>query len=1142
MKRLLKTLVRIVGFMAVLTVVLALLADLYCEVLGLPQQVQQRVCNALADRGIHATFGYLRVGVARGVVLENATFYSDAEHSRPLIGLDSGRLSVVVDSVRERRLLPRSLHFSDASVFLPRAEEDGGLAAHFPVARSLCGRLEFRRDAVQFRDVRGEALGVRFDLSGRVSGLRRSAVAGDGPVAVGRWAEDQLRGVAVWIGEFTDVLAKLDLHAARTLLEMHVEADLSDPDSAAAEGRLLLGGVTVRGLELLRCAANVRLRAGALSFTSAECVLGAKEAVRGSVTFWPASGEIAGEAEGALHIASLLGACPAAVTGLVGDDLHAPGPVTFKGVLRRSPLDIGKWVADGSWGVRALRFRDVSVPELSSEFTLRDAVLSFPKLNGTIAGTGGEQTVAGAVTVWPASGELAATLRTAIYPMQILRGLRVGVPPTAAGLQLTGAPATFEFSLARSPWACRDWSGQGRIAAQAVRIGECGVREFSCSLSVAPNRLTFDDLSLAWAEARSGTVTGAIDVDLARLSSTDVATAGFEFSLHSETPLPEGAAEGYGLKGNVSVRPRARTVAASLNGCLFLDRLYALLTPSLQLPESRHVSGIAFVDPPTVALQLPETSWDLEDWQVSGHVSGGRSSYRSRGGQLQIARFEAEAAFSGRGFRFEDIDATLVDGTHLTVPALSLSFRPVVLKIEGVVRGNPGFVEVFIEHSHGRHVYNAIWRDIRWCAESPPTFSLDFIMWDGPRLNDWGLRMTAKLDVAQAVYRGMATDRIQLAVGLRLPERITVSDIVVERGEARVCGDVGIILKGASRCTFEVKGTCDPRDILHGINPKLAERFRNWDFAEDSEVVCNGAFFLGDAPRLRLSGELDSPQCSYKLRLDRSTAEPATAGVSADAEPQTSDAEPEPGRTMALRFQDFSAEWEMSDDQLSWKSIKGHCSGGQFDSTGYYDSRARAGLVALAVDDVGVAELLSEAGFEQTASAARSKLTGTCRLQILRDWSGIPLLLTGNGKVHLSEADLWRVPVFNQLGKLLDVPMLSRLTKGKVSNLGSITEIDAALDFKGDRVVIPKLRTNGTIVSLSGHGEYALQNRRIHLRVKGETLRQIRLLSLAFKPLSWIFDAELNGTIDDHKWRLISGLERFLSGKTDPEDRLSDQD
>jgi hypothetical protein len=166
-----------------------------------------------------------------------------------------------------------------------------------------------------------------------------------------------------------------------------------------------------------------------------------------------------------------------------------------------------------------------------------------------------------------------------------------------------------------------------------------------------------------------------------------------------------------------------------------------------------------------------------------------------------------------------------------------------------------------------------------------------------------------------------------------------------------------------------------------------------------------------------------------------------------------------------------------------------------------------------------------------TGAPQEGSISAHCRLQILRGWAGRDLQVYGDGNLSVTQADIWRVPLFDPLGRLLDVSFLSRITGGKTSGLGRITRLDAELGLNGDRMIVRSLTTDGTIVSLRGRGEYCWETDRLRLTVSGETLDKAGIVGWIFRPISWaFFNAELTGTSKDNKWRLSTVLSKALPG------------
>ena len=134
--------------------------------------------------------------------------------------------------------------------------------------------------------------------------------------------------------------------------------------------------------------------------------------------------------------------------------------------------------------------------------------------------------------------------------------------------------------------------------------------------------------------------------------------------------------------------------------------------------------------------------------------------------------------------------------------------------------------------------------------------------------------------------------------------------------------------------------------------------------------------------------------------------------------------------------------------------------------------------------------------------------------------------------MDITEGDLWRVPVLSQLGALLDLPLLHRLSRGTATGLGQISALRADLVFDGERVSVPHFFTDGTVISLTGTGEYSWRTDRVEFDVAGEAFRQMGgLVSLVTSPISWVFNARLSGTSKDYRWRMNNALRRAILGE-----------
>ena len=129
--------------------------------------------------------------------------------------------------------------------------------------------------------------------------------------------------------------------------------------------------------------------------------------------------------------------------------------------------------------------------------------------------------------------------------------------------------------------------------------------------------------------------------------------------------------------------------------------------------------------------------------------------------------------------------------------------------------------------------------------------------------------------------------------------------------------------------------------------------------------------------------------------------------------------------------------------------------------------------------------------------------------------------LEGTGDVHVREGNLWEMPVFNALAELMGF-----------GALGRISSLDAKLEFNGNRLNVPSLDTNGTILALTGSGFYEWPANQVNFKVYGEALKGTSVVPKVLRPVSWMLEAELTGTLQDFQWRPLGPLRRMLPGSS----------
>ena len=1134
MRAVLKKLLTAVRWVLTAGALTLIVGDLCTEIHGLPRAVVGRVERRLADLGVAVRIERLKVGVVRGVVAEGiVVFHGDAPEARLL---EAERVHLAILPLGSlTRLRPTQVAVEGCSLYLSDVAEPTGRQRQLAIARDVCGKARIcGRDVETFR-LAGTLMGVRTQLTGSLMAARgqSSQDPHDPGARLSRWVREStpfVERLRAFVGEYG---------IGDGSMELHVDACVGKPRMTTASGRFAFSGLVVKGVAVEKVKGAIRYAGDEFRLQDLALSVSRDDLVQGEVTVWPSRELIAARLTGRLTapvVCSMLGwSRSQSITAM-----DVTQPLSFTVELQPSAYAPRRWVGSASCQMDHCRVRDLYVTQCKGHISFGDQQVILRDIECRLGTEEGVESLSGALRWWPEDNVVAGDLAVQCYPARLAKRLRVALPSGLAGVRFVGQPARLQFSLDKSPRAWTQWTGKGTFDMEDIRCERWRLRRLAGDVELTPKRLELKNIVASWPESELGDVRGGLVIELPAEPDVSRIVTRFGFGVHDsrDEAAPDGVrAPGEPpappLQGLIALDTEKRTVEAELKSNVDPGRLYELLRVPLRLPTNAIIARVGFDGtPPQAVLRLPATPWSFRNWRVDGQVTGKDGKY----GSLFFREFDSQVSLNSAGIKFSDIRAELGDGTVMERLQLSLSFNPVRLQLKGRIHGRPDFVSGFIEHERAREHYDAVWQHVEWSPTSQPVFDLnDFTLQHGPQPGDWRLLIQAHLEVDNATYRGAKTDRVTLDLKLNLPEKILIENIKVRARDAELLGRAELELQGLASCKINLAGTCDPRRILHTIDPRWERYIESCEFDPATTVECEGSFFLGSEPRLRLKGRLRTPHCRYTHMLrgkDSAKPQATASSVGGDESAAPSVAGKSRARQIPFEIDNLSAEWGLDSAKASWRSVTGAWSGGTISTTGYFDESSDSGLVAVRLAGVDVSRMCREIGVRREKPWP-GRLDGSCRIQVLKGWAGQDLQLGGNGAIRISEGNFWDVPVFARLGKLLDMPLLSTLSRGKVSGLGTISELHADLDFRGQRLVLPQLWTNGTFISLNGHGEYEWRTQQVYFRMKGGALRGIRLLSSLLKPLSWVFEAELTGTVDAYEWRLVTGLDRVLGGKDD---------
>jgi hypothetical protein len=547
------------------------------------------------------------------------------------------------------------------------------------------------------------------------------------------------------------------------------------------------------------------------------------------------------------------------------------------------------------------------------------------------------------------------------------------------------------------------------------------------------------------------------------------------------------------LHGKIRLRPGSR-LSGTVAGTLYPASAYAVLRQTFRLPRINFLNKFSCAGSPIRAeVEIPEFVLHSRQWKISGKLSGKDIRYD----QLVLAAAHSGFSVSPTRLMFTNIEARTEKDVELGLN-IGIRFDPLQVRIDkGRIVGDPRVATSFVEPQAARKIYSRIWRDFTWDAKTPPRVTLPSLIYKGGSA-DWRLTMDASLAVENVRYKNMQAEKISLAVKLNLPAELRIEKATVRTADGLAHGNMRIRFSGTPKCEFSfsnAEGGADPKRILQLFREDWGRYFDDVEFAPKSNISCHGSFFLKGDPVMRIQGTLKTPFAAYK----------------------------------GLRIEELETTWGVTPESIGWDLRRGRVFGGEIRSTGTYDITNRIGQVALNCRRMSFPDVLTHFGNKKDHPSLPGFLWLDCKLQVLRNWAGKDLQLTGNGRLSITDSDLWNLGMLKGLGSLLNARLLHRLSLGRLSTLGKISRLDADLSFHGNRLLIPSLSTDGTILSLRGSGEYSWESDRFFFQVTGQTLHKVRLLSFALRPLSWVFKAEVVGSPEKHKWRMVNVFKQVLS-------------
>lgn len=523
---------------------------------------------------------------------------------------------------------------------------------------------------------------------------------------------------------------------------------------------------------------------------------------------------------------------------------------------------------------------------------------------------------------------------------------------------------------------------------------------------------------------------------------------------------------------------RDGTINGQARGTLYpLDLFRNLrLTEGRTKKQLRLFRQTKFLGPPLAFdIQFDNSSFPflLDNWRIKGkwqasEIEFDNLFFQSGEGEVQIADSIA---------RFDNLQINTPDFQQFQLDYLETSLTSLDISLAGTLIGDPKKARVFIDTGNPRRSFNRAWENFQW-PESPPTIVIEhfnFKKKPDPE-HRWQVKMVASIESDELEYRGLDLSNGTAKIILDLPETLKIEQLWLQSNkEEQLSGEIEFDLQGDPKWSFNCRGELNPILIFEAAGIAGQESLKKLQFNQKTRMEMSGTVWMRGGNHCQLTGNFSGNELKvFNFNLDS-----------------------------------FDLAWEMSGHNLQWQLQEGEMHGGPVVSTGNLNTFTNSGDIYLLLEEVDLASLLRDWGVAENETDL-GRLTATARLDFQHWKLDSSLNLTGKSKVTVKDGKFWEAPILKNLGDAVGLP-----------RLGRISTLEAELDFYGDRVEIPSLRTDGTIFSLEGQGKYNWDTQYINFLVRGRALQKTAFIGIFLRPLSWLFEAKLEGKMPEAEWSTV---------------------
>ena len=1093
MPRLKKPYQRILRAVILLLVFLFISIELIFRIYGLPVFGRVLVEDSLAHAGINCRFAWVKASLFSGLTFQGITATMDTPLGPICLSAREAVATFNPLKLCQGNFLPESFRLNAAQIQLFSGNGITLLDCRqlFFSARSLeknklSGNLMFSQNGIR---IRGETVIDNYHLLPQQIAALLSEKTDS--------MTQQHAKIVTFLEGFQRRFEACEFGENDTLLTFSCQGDAKEWSSFQLTGNFDLNYGQIGPLLIHKQRGRFHYRNQQLQLSDLRWLLSSDEQIQASINIDFKGQSFAAEFQGRLT--------PETCMSLARPDsqpwpqeFSCPIPITFSGTLPPSKWDFSDAEPQMDCTLQSLSIMGTHFQQGSFSLQIKNGMLLLTNL---VLGLDFRQQkgIRGNLQWNLRQKKLSANLDARFNLREVLHNHGLTSEMSAASLE-DFDDVRLTINMEESPVDWRQWRIRGELR-------EAGGAEFGLNFQklLIPFRIESGCLHIEKATAEINQP-GSPGITLD--ATIKLETLLKEHCLEPEFSLHMASIDATGLSGKEMLNARAKCRLDLKNRRFQLTDGEGILIPDLFLTgfqeqfhkiyEPLHLL-LSGSQPARILFHIPEFELaQKEDWRVFLQIEAEHTQFR----QLDIHRVKADGEISARRASFKNIRAIVNENEDFSLDLL-IHFQPPAIAVKNAaVRARPELFEAFIFDEGACQIYRKIWENVHWDMQHLPEIRIpDLLYWEAPsNTHNWQLKIDATLEVKNASFKEFPIPGASIGLKLELPEALTLEPLTLKTQQGDVHARVAFSFTGIPNCTFSLDETQVPLDVillLQSINENWKEFLDRITLHPEARLACKGFFDFANSPTIQINGTLLSPEITFrKAHLEK-----------------------------------VVCNWNYDAARLFWNIPEAFFLGARLNNTGFYDFQTSSGESLLKIRNLPLDK--AESFFLSNPERKRKNPLGglidsDCKVSMLKNWAESPLHLEGSGHFSLREADLWQVPLMDNLASILSLGSLQIFSRDKVSGLGDISRLDADFILQGKRLLINHFDTNGTIISLHGNGEYAWHDDQLDFTVKGEALKNVNLLSFMLKPLSWAFDAELTGSLKKPEWKIRSALNKMF--------------